>query len=562
MAGTKIKGITIDLGVNTKPVTEGFQKINKDLRETDKTLKDIEKGLKLDPGNAELLAQKAKYLAQAIEETNKKLEEEQKILDELEKQDGGSGEYAKQIDAVKREIEETKAKQEQYKQSLEQTESATENLGQATGEAANKQEDLGKSFETASLKAQLMHDGIQLAAKALGELVKFVGDSIKASSEYADNMLTMATVTGLSTDQLQEYQYMSELVDVSLDTITGSLTKLKKNMYSADNGSKAMAENFEKLGVAITDSNGELRDADVVFDEAIAALGNISNETERDALAMQIFGKSAQDLNPLIQQGADNIQAFRDEAHAMGYVLDEDALSSLGAVDDAFQRLSLATTAVQNQIGLALAPVIADIAQKFSEWAQTVDWEALGQRISTFIDGVIQVVQFMVPIISGIISAIITVWQGLSTFATEFWDMMKKVWDGVVEAVQTAKDDLQPIIDGIVGFFQSVWDIVDRVVGKVGDFVGAISGAINKAGEFMAGGFGKVANFFGFGSGGFGSGGFGSGGFDSFTRPAFASSGYSLSTAVTINNYSTPVTGAMADRIADLVNDKLGRMIR
>ena len=130
-----------------------------------------------------------------------------------------------------------------------------------------------------------------------------------------------------------------------------------------------------------------------------------------------------------------------------------------------------------------------------------------------------------------------------------------------MQAVQDAKDGLQPIIDGIVGFFQSVWDIVDKVVGKIGDFVSSIGDAIGKAGEFMSGGFGKVADFFG-GIFGGGSGGFGSGGFDSFTSPAFASSGYSLSTNVTINNYSTPVSGAMADRIADLVNDKLGRMLK
>ena len=560
MAGTKIKGITIDLGVNTKPVTEGFQKINKDLRETDRTLKDIEKGLKLDPKNAELLAQKTKYLAQAIEETNKKLEEEQKILDELEKQDGGTGKYAKQIDAVKREIEDTKQKQEGYKKSLEQAEKATTDLGNASQDAGKKQEDLGKSFELASIKVELMKAGVELAVKALGEMVKFVGESIKASSEYADNMLTMATVTGLSTDQLQEYQYMSELVDVSLDTITGSMTKLKKNMYSANTGSKAMAANFEKLGVSLTDANGELRDADDVFDEAIAALGNISNETERDALAMQIFGKSAQDLNPLIQQGADNIQAFRDEAHNMGYVLDEDALGSLGAVDDAFQRLDLATTVVQNQIGAVLAPVIADIATKFMEWAQSVDWDAFAEKVKTFIDIAVQVIQAIVPIIWGIIQQIIAFWQGFWDFAQGFWDFMVLCWDGIVKTVQDAKDALQPIIDGIVNFFQSVWDIVDKVVGKIGDFIGVIKGAIDKAGEFMSGGFGKVASFFGFGGGG--SGGFGPSSMATFTRPAYASGGYSLSTAVTINNYSTPVTGAFADRVAEVVNQKLGRMLK
>lgn len=560
MAGTRIKGITIDLGVNTKPVTEGFQKINKDLRETDRTLKDIDKGLKLDPKNAELLAQKTKYLAQAIEETDKKLQEEQKILKELEQQDGGTGKYAKQIDAVKREIEDTKQKQEQYKNELEKTEKVTEDLGNASENAADKQQDLGKSFETASLKAQLLHDGIQLAAKAVGKLIEFVGDSIKASSEYADNMLTMATVTGLSTDQLQEYQYMSELVDVSLDTITGSLSKLTKNMASANGGNKAMTANFEKLGVAITDSSGNLRSADDVFTDAITALGNISNETERDALAMQIFGKSAQDLNPMIEAGADAIEAFRQEAHDMGYVLDEDTLSSLGAVDDAFQRLNLATTVVQNQIGAVLAPVIADIAQKFMEWAQSVDWDAVAEKVRMFVEGAVLVIQTAVPIIQGLIQMVIFIFQSLWDFAQSLWDFFSDMWDGIVKVIQDAKDAMQPIIEGVVNFFQSIWDIVDKVIGKIKDFTDMISGAISKAGEFMSGGFGKVASFFGFGGGG--SGGFGPSSFDTFTRPAYASGGYNLSTSVTINNYSTPVSGQFADRVAEVVNIKLGRMLK
>ena len=560
MAGPRIKGVTINLGVNTKPVTKGFQEINQSLRETDRTLKDIDKGLKFDPKNTELLSQKIKYLKQAVDESNKKLEEEKSILKELENLDGGSGKYAQQIDAVKREIIDTEKKHEQYKKTLEQTEGAVKDLGDASKDASKSQQDLGKQFEIASLKSALLQSGVELAVKALGEMVKFVGNAIKASSEYADNMLTMATVTGLSTDQLQEYQYMSELVDVSLDTITGSMTKLKKNMYSANTGSKAMAANFEKLGVSLTDANGELRDADEVFDEAIAALGNISNETERDALAMQIFGKSAQDLNPLIQQGAGNIQAFRDEAHAMGYVLDEDALASLGAVDDAFQRLNLATTVITNQVGAVLAPVIADIATKFMEWAQSVDWEAVGQKVKAFVDGAVLVIQTAVPIIQGIIQMIIFIFQSLWDFAQGLWDFMVQVWEGITKAINDAKEAMQPTIDGIVDFFQSVWDIVDKVITKIGDFVGAISGAISKAGEFMSGGFGKVASFFGFGGGG--SGGFGPSSMATFTRPAYASGGYSLSTAVTINNYSTPVTGAFADRVADIVNIKLGRMLK
>ena len=536
-SGTKIRGITLQIGADTSKLTEGLQNVNKDLKETDRTLRDIEKGLKLDPKNAELLAQKTKYLNEAIEQTKTKLKEQEKILTELEDKDGGTGKYAKQIDAVKRDIEETRQKQEQYKEELEKTETATENLGNAADKAADQQQDLGKSFEDAAIKVELLKAGAELAAKAIGAMIDYIGDAIRASAEYADNILTLSTVTGLSTDALQEYQYMAELMDVSLDTITGSLSKLTKQMYSAKDGTGTAAEYFEALGVSVTDSNGELRDSNEVFAEAIAALGQIGNDTERDAIAMGLFGKSAQDLNPMIQTGAEGMEAFRQEAHDMGYVLDTEALGSLGAMDDSFQRLTLASDTLKNQIGLALAPVI-----------------------TTVIEGAVALMQWATPMITGLIQGIITFCQGFMVFIEGMKQLWDNIWDGIVQAVEGAKQALQPIIDGISNFFTNLGGAIDGVVGKISDFVGAIAGAIGKAGEFLSGGFGKVASFFGFGGGG--SGGFGPSSMATFTRPAYASGGYSLSTAVTINNYSTPVSGAMADRIADLVNDKLGRMLK
>lgn len=252
---------------------------------------------------------------------------------------------------------------------------------------------------------------------------------------------------------------------------------------------------------------------------------------------MGLFGKSAQDLNPMIQTGAEGMEAFRQEAHEMGYVLDTEALGSLGAMDDSFQRLTLASDTLKNQIGLALAPVI-----------------------TTVIEGAVALMQWATPMITGLIQGIITFCQGFMVFIEGMKLLWDNIWDGIVQAVEGAKQALQPIIDGIANFFTNLGGAIDGVVGKISDFVGAIAGAIGKAGEFLSGGFGKVASFFGFGGGG--SGGFGPSSMATFTRPAYASGGYSLSTAVTINNYSTPVSGAMADRIADLVNDKLGRMLK
>jgi hypothetical protein len=124
---------------------------------------------------------------------------------------------------------------------------------------------------------------------------KALTDMAVGTAAYADEILTMSTVTGVSTESLQAYKYAAELVDVSLDTLTASMSKNVKSMSSARGGTGAAAEAYKALGVSVTGANGELRDAETVYWEAIDALGNVANETERDALAMQLFGKSAQD---------------------------------------------------------------------------------------------------------------------------------------------------------------------------------------------------------------------------------------------------------------------------
>ena len=76
----------------------------------------------------------------------------------------------------------------------------------------------------------------------------------------------------------------------------------------------------------------------------------------RDAVAMQLFGKSAQELNPLIAQGSEGIAALTEEARTMGAVLSEESLAKLGAFDDSIQRLSSGSEAAKNALGLVLLP--------------------------------------------------------------------------------------------------------------------------------------------------------------------------------------------------------------
>lgn len=203
--------------------------------------------------------------------------------------------------------------------------------------------------------------GFAAVAAAIVKAEKAMISMTKESAAFADNIITLSMQTGQSTQQLQEFAYASELIDVSVDTLQGSLTKLTNNMQDTMNGTGNAKASFDELGVSVTNAvDGSMRSANDVFYETIDALGQVKNETERDAMSMDIFGRSAQDLNPLIIQGSKTLKAYADEAHNMGYVLDDEALSALGAVDDAYQRLQKTQEGVKNQLAVEFAPYLEE----------------------------------------------------------------------------------------------------------------------------------------------------------------------------------------------------------
>lgn len=214
------------------------------------------------------------------------------------------------------------------------------------------------SLDTQSLA---LAGGFAAVAAAIVKAEKAMISMTKESAAFADNIITLSMQTGQSTQQLQEFAYASELIDVSVDTLQGSLTKLTNNMQDTMNGTGNAKASFDELGVSVTNAvDGSMRSANDVFYETIDALGQVKNETERDAMSMDIFGRSAQDLNPLIIQGSKTLKAYADEAHNMGYVLDDEALSALGAVDDAYQRLQKTQEGVKNQLSAEFAPYLEE----------------------------------------------------------------------------------------------------------------------------------------------------------------------------------------------------------
>ena len=329
--------------------------------------------------SAELSAAKTDLLTQKISLQYDKIDNLKAGLEEAAENYGSNAvetlRWEKELNNAETELYKLNGQLKSNTEQVEDTADATEEAGQSMGNLGDVVNGL-----TSKLGIQLP-DGMKSSMNAMGSLdtqslalaggfaavaaaiikaEKAMISMTKESAAFPDNIITLSMQTGQSTQQLQEFAYASELIDVSVDTLQGSLTKLTNNMQDTMNGTGNAKASFEALGVSVTNADGSMRSANDVFYETIDALGQVKNETERDAMSMDIFGRSAQDLNPLIIQGSKTLKAYADEAHNVGYVLDDEALSALGAVDDAYQRLQKTQEGVKNQLAVEFAPYLEE----------------------------------------------------------------------------------------------------------------------------------------------------------------------------------------------------------
>ncbi len=389
MAGN-IKGITIEFRGDTTKLDKALRQINNETRAIDKELKAVDKALKFNPTSVELWRQKQDLLKKKIEETKEKLtllKNEQARMDAAGV-DKSSEEYRK----LQREIIETESKCKTFEGQLKK-------IGNVNLRAAGEQiKGMGDKLTAAG---QAMK-GLSMAAAAV---TAAIGAATVKSAKWADDLTTMSKIYGISTEKLQMYSAAAELVDVDVETIAKSHIKLEKSMAAAQGGTGAAAEAFAALGVSVTDSNGELRNGDEVWNEAIIALGKLDNETQRDALAMQLMGKSAAELNPLIEDGGETYSKLAETMQKYGLeFIDDETLSKANEFNDSLDTIKAIGATTFQTLGTTLAANLApamekvvDFVGRIAEWLSNLSPETL-----TLIATIAGVIAVVAPLLLGL----------------------------------------------------------------------------------------------------------------------------------------------------------------
>nr|DAV13589.1 MAG TPA: tail tape measure [Caudoviricetes sp.] len=516
----RLKGITLEIGGDTQDLSKSLKDVNGTIKNTQTQLKDVQKLLKLDPTNTELLRQKQQLFRDAVAESKEKLEALKQAQATMDA--NGVDKNSEQYMALQREIISTTQDVERLEDAANQSNVALEQVGavaQKVADGAGKVADATRG----------------LSAAAGGALVAIGGMAYKAATT-ADDLNTLAKQSGFTTAELQKMQYAGDLIDTSMDDITSSAIKLKRNMIST---SSTVKEAFDTLGISVRDSTGQLRDSTTVYWEIINALSQVENGTERDTLAMTLLGKSADSLAGIIDDGGQALRQLGDEAERAGLIMSQETLDGLNVVNDEIDTLKAKATATLRIAGAkaisALLPVIQEIVAMLAaalEWIGSLNTEQVRMLvtilavvtaispIASIVAGIANAISALIPVIMAMnvalaanpylllaaaFGALITL-LGVAFIAnidkaaaawTDFTDTISAEWESVKETLAQAADDIgagiQSGIDAVVsgvknllnagislveGFVNSVIALINSVINAINSLVGAVTNAL------------------------------------------------------------------------------------
>lgn len=518
-----IQGITIEFEGKTTKLEQAMRSINNSTKSLDSELNKVKTALKFNPTNVELWRQKQTILSEKIDQTKKNLENLKDVQKQMDASgvDKSSAEYRQ----LQREIITTESKLKTFTGQLKQ-------VGNVKLRAVSEQfKELGTNLTNAGQAMAPISAAGAVVAGSLGAL------AVK-SGQAADDLNTLSKVTGLSAQQLQLYKAGADLVDVSVETIARSQQKLTKSISSASDGTGQQAEAFKKLGVSVTNADGSLKSTDQVFNETIQALSGVSNETERNALAMTLMGKSAQELNPLIEDGGKTYQQLAQTmAENNLKFVDQETLDGANRFNDALDTLKASGLATLQTLGTQLASylapameTIAGALEKVLGWLSQLSPQTLTiiGVVAALIAGIAPVLIFLgklsfaissitslmstlgisftaiagpVGIVIAILAALVIAgiavyknWDTIKAKGAQAWNAIKTT---ITTAINNAKTNVMNVANAIKMALSTAWTAIKTTATTMWNNIkNAITKPFEKAKELVKGIIDKIKGFF------------------------------------------------------------------
>ena len=199
------------------------------------------------------------------------------------------------------------------------------------------------------------------ATAAMGAVAAALGASVVSFADAGSQMADMSARTGVSAEALGALSYAAKQSGTSIEEVEGALRKMQKGIAEATSGSKSAIDNFAAIGISMDQLAG--KSPDQQFALISAAIADIEDPTMRAGAAMNVLGKSATSILPLITS---DVQGLVDRARELGIVLSEEDVAAADALGDTLDTLKDTIGGLFVKIGAALAGPVGQMAEMFT----------------------------------------------------------------------------------------------------------------------------------------------------------------------------------------------------
>ena len=216
------------------------------------------------------------------------------------------------------------------------------------------------------------------------------------SAERATSISNIAETINMSVESTQLWDYVLKSVGSSIEEAQGDLSAFQEKIMEAAEGTGEAYEMFSKLGVAVQDENGALRETEPVLMDVIKALQLMGDETERNAISSTLLGGTGEKLIPLYNDNSQAIEHLMDRKRELG-VLTGDEIENLKKVSEAMVDYEEKTNYAKDTLAKDFAPALSDFYEIAGDGLQNLAKTAERSTLVTFFGSILNLVGSLTP---------------------------------------------------------------------------------------------------------------------------------------------------------------------
>lgn len=259
-----------------------------------------------------------------------------------------------------------------------------EEMDKKTDKVKKRFQQFNESINSVAEKSRKALSVIGTLTKSFSKLVGASGIitmGINKAAQYGDRIDKMSQKIGMSQKAFQEWDYIMSQNGGSVESLQMGFKTLTNQIEGVQKGSKDSIKAFAALGIKVKDSSGKFRDQNDIFNDSIRALQKIKNPTQKAMLANRLFGRSAAELKPLLNQDAEAIDGLREKANKLGLIMSPEDVKNAVEFTDTMDTLGRFFQARINVAVTKIMPKLVQIFEKLMEFKTPIDavFKALGK---------------------------------------------------------------------------------------------------------------------------------------------------------------------------------------